>query len=372
MRETPLSKSQETYPSRPKWIHFWLFGPEFGCVKRELPIIETLRLNFKVLLIVQKKHVAPMRKYFPSNKNIEIVSYHQGINLEYNADLTIKLGKILANAIKFVTYQWIRDFRIFRNTIKNYPPGVIVSDFLPYIPLWARLYRIPTIGVYNFSLNYTSFGNALTHKILEFIVTTAYKVSYAFPNKMFIESLVEREIPHAMCIPIIRRYPTPDDCRDSKGNYFIALGDKSNPELILEFFKKVHQFAPQLNFWLALREGGEFINLISPFNIVSTDSAFSTCDIMQKMDGVITKAGFSTVAEALQFKKKIYTIMLKNHPEIQETANTLIAMGLTKPISLSMQPEEVASILTSPFHTEKNSIKFGGEDFILKEIQKHI
>ena len=90
------------------------------------------------------------------------------------------------------------------------------------------------------------------------------------------------------------------------------------------------------------------------------------------MDGVITKAGFSTVAESLQLKKKIYTIMLKNHPEIQETANTLIAMGLTKPISLSMQPEEVASILTSPFQAKKNSIKFGGEDFILKEIQKHI
>ena len=367
-----MSKSQKTYLSGPKWIHFWLFGPEFGCVKRELPIIETLRLNFKVLLIVHKKHVAPIRQYFSSNENIEIVTYHQGINLEYNADLTIKLGKTLANAIKFVAYQWIRDFRIFRNAIKTYPPAVIVSDFLPYIPLWARIHRIPTIGVYNFALNYTSFGNALTHKILEFIVTTAYKVSYAFPDKMFIESLVERKIPHARCIPIIRRYPTPDDCSGSKGNYFIALGGKSNPELILEFFKKVHQFAPQLNFWLALREGGEFINLNSPFNIVSTDSAFSTCDIMQKMDGVITKAGFSTVAESLQFKKKIYTIMLKNHPEIQETANTLIAMGLTKPISLSMQPEEVASILTSPFHTEKNSIKFGGEDFILKEIQKHI
>ena len=372
LREKPLSKSQKTYLSRPRWIHFWLFGPEFGCVKRELPIIEKLRLDFKVLLIVHNRHVAPMRQYFASDKNIEIVTYHQGINLEYNADLTIKLGKTLANAIKFVAYQWIRDFRIFRNAIKTYPPAVIVSDFLPYIPLWSRIHRIPTIGVYNFSLDYTSFGNALTHKILEFIVTTAYKISYRFPNKMFIESLVEREIPHARCIPLIRRYSTPADERDSEGNYFIALGGKSNPELILQFFKKVHKFAPQLKFWLALREGGEFTNMNSPFNIVSTDSAFSTCDMIQKMDGVITKAGFSTVAEALQFKKKIYTIMLKNHPEIQETANALIAMGLTKPISLAMPPEEVAAILTAPFEAGKNAIKFGGEKIVLKEIQKHI
>jgi hypothetical protein len=366
------------------------------------------------LLVVHKNH-APLLRQSVADKNVKITEYRYGIDLAYDTHFNIRRSKTILNILKFVAYQWIKDFWVFKSAVKSNPPGVIVTDFLPYVAVWAKAFKIPSIGIYNYALRVTSFGEDFLSKVLEFVVPKIFKIAYKLPNKMFIESIAASEIPHTdgmdkrggrsltfdepqsrpsgmkflsfgqkfdflranvTLIPIIRRYPEMNDSTDSSKNYptsvcLIALGGKSDPEPMLEFFKSVRRHAPELKFWIVPRENGEFVKTNGVFNIVSTDSPFSTFNVMQKVDGVITKAGFSTVAEALQLNKKLFIITLASHPEIQETANQLVEMGLAKPISLAMEPREVAGILTSPFFSSQK-IKFGGENIVINEIEKYM
>lgn len=353
-----------------KWIHFWLFGPELGCVKRELPIIEALCGKHALLLIVHPAH-APLLRQYLKDKPLEIVAYHHGINLQYDPHFNLRRAKTIWNIAKFVAWQWIKDFAIFKRAVKLYPPAVMVTDFLPYVAAWANIFNIPSLGVYNYSLAFTDFGKGLFNHALALIVPQIFKLAYKCPTQMFIESLVPREIPNATSIPLIRRGPDLNDSSALDNNYLIALGGKSDPRTMLEFFGNVHRCAPALQFWIAPRNGEEISRLGETFHIANTGGPLSTFSLIQRVGGVITKAGFSTVAEALQLRKRLFVIMLANHPEIQETARQLIEMGLAKPISLAMQPQEVAKILAAPFHSDKK-INFGGEKIIISAIEKYM
>jgi uncharacterized protein (TIGR00661 family) len=353
-----------------KWIHFWLFGPELGCVKRELPIIEALCGKYELLLVVHPEHAAPLRQHL-KDKPIAIIAYHHGVNLEYDTHFNLRRAKTIWNIAKFVAWQWMKDFGIFKRVVKLHPPAVIVADFLPYVALWANIFKIPSLGVYNYSLTFTDFGNGLLNRTLAFIVPPIFKLAYKCPTRMFSESLAPREIPNATSIPLLRRGPDTNDSPASEHDYLIALGGKSDPATVLKFFAAVHRHAPELTFRIAPRAGEEFFNLSGAFRIANTGSPLSTFRLMHQVGGVITKAGFSTVAEALQLHKKLFIIMLANHPEIQETAHQLFAMGLAKPLSLAMEPQEVANILTAPFRSDKQ-INFGGEKIIIAAIEKYM
>ncbi len=353
-----------------KWIHFWLFGPEFGCVRRELPIIQSLHAHRNVLLVVHKNHVSPLREYFKDSQ-VEIIPYRHGINLEYDMYLNLNLGRSMLNLARFAAYQWIGDYRIFRNSIKYFTPAVIISDFLPYVSLWARFHHVATIGVYNYAFAYTHFGKGIINRLLNHLVPTLFPVAYRIPNRMFIESISRRELRNGTCIPIIKRHLQEGASCNSKDNFFIALGGKSDPRAILEKFEKVHQIAPQLKFWIAPRNEDEILDSKEVFHIVDLNSPFSTFEIMEKVDGIISKAGFSTVAEALQFKKKLFIIRLENHPEIMETERTLLELGLARSISLDSEPEELVKILTTPFEN-RTEVSIDGMNHVLNEIKKWV
>ncbi|RME01467.1 MAG: hypothetical protein D6814_01455, partial [Calditrichaeota bacterium] len=225
-------------PSRP-WIHFWLFGPEFGCVKRQLPIIEAVAGEMQVLLLVHRNHMKLLKTYF-SDAHIHIRNYPCGINLEYDAHFNLDLRGSIVNLLKFASFQWVKEFAFFKKCINAFPPRVIVTDYMPYIPLWAKLFRIPAIGVYNYALRYTSFGAGFLRKCLSKIVAAIFRLAYRIPEQMFIESLQPFQLTRVIPIPLItRNNPRNNEKRTPTGNrFFIALGGKSNPQKLLGIFKK--------------------------------------------------------------------------------------------------------------------------------------
>ena len=354
-----------------KYIHFWLFGPEFGCVKRQLPIIRHFaHSGVPILLIVHPIHVPLLKRFFDS-PNIEIKSYKYSFSLEYDSQLNFRLWYSISGFLNWFLYRWYFDWKTFLKAVKEFPPKLIVHDFLPYVAFWAKLKSIPVFGVYNYCLKYTSFGKGFIARLLQQIILPLFRIAYRLNDKMFIESFVDCQVPHALTIPVIRRYPEQVGISKSEPlHFFLALGGKSNPHKLLAFFSAVHKINPAIKFWIAPRTEDESLPKDEAFEILKPAHPFELGPFWEKVDGVITKAGFSTVAEALQFGKKLFILPLVNHPEIQETAQSLQQLSLAKNIYMNMPFQEAARILNEDFPYSNNKIPFGGETVLIAEIEE--
>ncbi|MDQ7063075.1 MAG: hypothetical protein Q9P90_02385 [candidate division KSB1 bacterium] len=355
------------------WVHFWLFGPEFGCVKRELPIVRALGGRARRLLLVHPRHEPLLREVFANDPTVHVQAYRHGLHLAYRPDFDLDLRRTTIHLLKFAAYRWLADWRMFRRAVREHFPAVIVNDFLPQVSLWARWQRLPCIGVYNYALHETDFGRGPYRRLLSLLVPTLLRLAYWLPRRMFIETLYDRVPRPAVRIPLIRRFAANEGTAAPKHRYFLALGGHSQPQAVLDYFERVAKHAPGIQLLIAPRHRDEPSPRSRMFEQVPLPNPLQTELLYTEISGVITKAGFTTVAEALQTGKALFLLPLASHPEIRETERTLLQTGRATVIRLTDPPERTADLLRHP-PQPKESLEelFGGEQVVLQEILRYL
>ena len=85
-------------------IDFWVFGPERGCLMREIPIIRQLSVeNVRFRIFAHKNHISLIQSSL-TGLNIEIVPYRFGLSLKYNKNYDINIFQTLISLIQYMFF----------------------------------------------------------------------------------------------------------------------------------------------------------------------------------------------------------------------------------------------------------------------------
>ena len=327
--------------SKPPLLDFWFFGPERGHLMRTVSIIREMavRRELRLRLFVHPQHRELARRLLPQSQHT-IETYPGGLQLSYNADLDFAVGRTFRSILKYALYNaWI-DYRVFLRAVKVERPALIVTDFIPLVPLYAWRAGIPIVGIYNYLLKETSLGHGPLRRLAAWEVGRLYRRMYRLCTRMILGNFASNPPPGAnirLVPPIARRATrSRSEVRRSLGAdqrplVYLSMGGGNTPQTdsYLRRFKLVAQDS-QVQLLLLPRDDQESRRLKEhyPDYLVGDGDWVETQEVIAAADLVISRAGFTTVAEALKAGVPLLLWHVEAHPEIRETENNLLGQGL--------------------------------------------
>ncbi len=346
-------------------IDFWIFGPERGCLMREVPIIRQLAVaNIRFRIFAHKDHKSLIQSSL-KDLSFEFIPYRFGLSLKYTKNYDIAIFRTLISLAQYVFFVSISHYSLFRKNIKKQRPTLIVNDFLPLIPIFAHLHKLPIAGVYNYRLHYTGLGESFFHRMLSWGVHTAFTKMYALHQPMLIEQIYPQPFEgHTIEIPIIARSVVESktsvlaqlNLQKDETNIYLSLGGgatKINKQ-ILNVFSDIGS-AQNWNIILHPRNKYEMEWLgkhYPQFTLVPYDWV-ETQDILQCASVVVARAGFTTVAECLKLNIPLVLWHMEKHPEIRETENFLKENNLCAGIIHEHDaPDTIAKTIKQGLHND--------------------
>jgi len=374
-------------------IDLWVFGPERGCLMRAVPVIQALHQadkNIRFRLFVHKDHLKIVHKVLPV-EDFKAISYGRGLRFSYNKNFDIKIFSTIANIAHYATWGFVKHYFLFRRSIKIDRPIIVLNDFMPLTPLFGLLHDLPVIGLYNYVLKETSLGNSLVRRVLSASILLAYNMIYALHTKLFIEQLLpEKDISGRWeSVPVIARETTADSASvrallgvdpDQK-LVFLSLGGggSTSPKAFLEKFS-LSSHEPSWKMLISPRSIDEanWIRSHYPDFILSDPEDFETQNLIAASDLIITRAGFTTVAEAVQHNVPLLIWSMKIHPEIRETEQMLKKLGAaTDFLRETDSPEELKekirlSLENKRAKEEIMKLPRSGADVAVKNIMQYL
>jgi len=308
-------------------MHFWIFGPEYGCLTREILIIEKYLKtnNYEITLYIHKNHNEFVKNIFKDK--VKIINYGFSIKLVYKNNLDINIIQTYFNLLMFVLIGSVRQFLMFRKSLKENP--IVITDFLPQIIIFAKILRKPIIGIYNYSLDYISLGKNPFAEVLSFFMAKIYKLTYNFCSISFIEQIAKKDNykNRVFVSPIARNILIDNEkireelnVRSDEKLIFLSIGGNSNPTEIMTKFHKIIE-KTKYKILILPRDDFELKQFKEKYKlfVYPKKTVYDTQNYMCSCDLVISKAGFGTIGECLNNNCKILPIHLERHAEIRET-----------------------------------------------------
>jgi UDP-N-acetylglucosamine:LPS N-acetylglucosamine transferase len=351
----PFTKSKVVAKSTPL-IDFWVFGPERGCLMREIPIIRKIRENqrIRIRLFVHPRHVELVHQLLPGD-DTECLAYPGGVTFSYKPNLDFDTLATAQSILAYIFWRGWKDYFLFRKALKRERPSLVVNDFLPLVPIYARLHKIRVIGIYNYLLEETSFGRSLWHRILSFNIDLFFPIIYRSCEQMILERIIppakDRDNIHFVSpiardvtcnIPELRLKITDSDLP----LVFLSLGGGNTGFVAdyLEHFRPIAR-AGQVQFLLSPRSSSEEQSLKEtyPEFIIANSGWNETQDLIAACDLVIARTGFTTVAETLKARVPLLIWHLESHPEIRETEVVLLEHHLAAGVLYADDSEDMVS-----------------------------
>ncbi len=326
---------------KPPLLDFWFFGPERGHLMKTVSIIRemTVRQELRLRLFVHPQHRELARRLLPELQHT-IETYPGGLQLSYNADLDFAVGRTFRSILKYALYNGWRDYRVFRRAVRAERPALIVNDFIPLVPLYAWRAGIPIVGIYNYLLKETSLGDGKLRRLAAWGVERLYRYMYRLCTVMILGNFDSNPPPGPnirLVPPIARRaIRSRSEVRRSLGAderplVFLSMGGGNTPQTdsYLRRFRLVAQ-DPQVQLLLLPRDDQESRRLKQhyPEYLVGEGDWVETQEVIAAADLVISRAGFTTVAESLKAGVPLLLWHVESHPEIRETENNLLGQGL--------------------------------------------
>lgn len=318
-----------------KKIDVWLFGPEFGCVNRELPLLQYLgEKGCQIRVFCHKRHEKYLGSLLP---NCRIIPYKNSIQFSYKNNFDLDFAATSRNILSFTFFRWMSEYLFFRKHVKKNPPDFILNDFMPHIVFFAKWHNIKMAGIYNYHLNTVSFGQGFIRKLFALITQKAYHFIYNTCSLLLLESLENKTSANSnirYIEPIVRDFQ-PLNLNQTLGYnkkkyIFISLGGNFNPDYILDKLNSLATKIPEYGFIIVPRYPEDLSNFAKyPALITITD--IEPYKLIMNVDLLITKAGFQTISEGLAGKAKILLWDLPSHCEISETAQLMTRLKLTPP-----------------------------------------
>ncbi len=308
---------------------------------RQVSIIRAMRQQkpVRIRLFVHPGHRELTSQLLPGS-DTDILTYPGGLTFVYNEQLDFKVSATFRAILRYAFYDGWRDFRYFLKAVKQERPVLIVNDFLPLVPLYAQLTKIPVAGVYNYLLAETSLGKGPLRRLLGWCVKRLFLLVYRLCHLLVLERLQPSSDHHlGNQVPLVARSQTrPADvvrqqiAAADKPLIFLSLGGGNTPltERYLARFGTIAREG-RWQFLLLPRtpEEEEYLRREQSEFLIGNNQWVETQDIIAACDLVITRAGFSTVAECLKARVPPLIWHLATHPEIRETDDELLRSGLS-------------------------------------------
>ncbi len=306
---------------------------------REIPVIRVL-LNSKIdfRLFVHQDHLPLIDLLLPGFEG-EVIPYPDSQLLVYTADFNIDVRKTLRALSRYAITAVSKHYKLFQQALRNRRPDLVLNDFIPFTPLFCRLHGIPVLGVYNYRLNYTRLGKTITRKLLSVGIRQVYALMYFLHKAIIIEQINPQPAPGIIPAPIIARKPIRRPVQVKQNLHlsdlhpliFLSLGGGATTATT-RYLSIFHWIAENTNWQIVLvprsaPEGTELATSYPCFKIAPSNW-LETQDIINAADLVIARAGFTTVAEALQARVPLLLWHMENHPEIRETEQWLLDNNL--------------------------------------------
>ncbi len=321
-------------------IDFWIFGPERGCLMREIPIIRQMAQHpFQFRIFSHKKH-EPLIHASLGGLDYTMVPYPSGLSLFYKQNLDIAIYRTLASLMVYALVTSVRHYLLFRREIQQRTPSLVINDYLPFVPVYAQMHRIPVVGIYNYRIQYTSLGKGVFKRILSRGIRLFFSLMYSLHDPMIVEQILPENTNNGTReVPVIARGVIEEkstvmnrlgiDPKDTAIYLSLGGGATALNETLLGQFERMgtsrgwkiflHPRSEKESDWLTKR--------FPSFSLIPYDWV-ETQDVFQCMSTVVARAGFTTVAECIRLKIPLILWHMETHPEIRETEEYLVSNNL--------------------------------------------
>ncbi|HDR05292.1 MAG TPA: hypothetical protein ENN84_08625 [Candidatus Marinimicrobia bacterium] len=345
-------------------VHFWIFGPELGCLTRELPLIEALlECAYTVRCFVHAKHVTFLQNYLGGRAIVH--AYPSGIELKYTASFDLDVLRSVKSVLAFVFWGFWQHYRLFRRG--RFEKPLIISDFLPHIHLFAKIHGLHCVGIYNYALKNRHFGNSPFHKLVSQSATALFRLSYRLVDEMILEQIIPQSQPglFTAVTPMARKISRSQESIRSELHVnphekliFLSVGGNSNPKSWLERFSHVAALYSG-KFLLIPRNIYELSTWkrTYPHFLLPSEISDDVHNYIAACDLVISKAGFGTVRETLAAGLPFLPLHLPHHPEIGETERVLLENNLAvATISEADSPVEILNKIKKSLENQERPL----------------
>jgi len=318
-----------------KTIAFYISNHGFGHASRNIPIVQNLLKlddDIKVIIKTDTMQLEFMRQAL-SNYNSRIVYYDEGVDLglilKKNSQLVDK-ARLKCELNRFIS-TWETRIEKEKIFLKENKVSFIVSDIVPWIFEASDQMNIKSLLISNFTwteIYKELFDNDIPEVYASFYKKADYVFEYPFSDNMNINTdkvskvgLSCREFNETVVESLKNKFKKP--------LIFISLGRSVDINNEIEVEGLPYDFIYTEGIKL---KGNNTHKLPIDTN--------NTHDYIKASEVIITKAGWSTVSEAIYAKKPIIVL---NRPEIKEDKNTvssLLKLNIAKAIEFNQLNSE--------------------------------
>lgn len=301
------------------------WGPELGCVNREIPILEKIK-DHDIVFYSHYTHKELLNHFFP-NETKYFYSSMPKIYYDERQDLNTTMS--LFSTVEFATIRFIPSFINFKKIISKEKPDIVLNDFIPPLAIYCSILNIPSYIVFNYIYQYSTNG------LISRFFADALKITYSLSLHNYVETIFPEENERkkfTFISPIakstsMKRKDFNQELNVKKSDtiiFFSRGGSFYDDKFLKEIHRKNFEY-PDIKFLLLPRTQSElkffkdnFPNFIFPKSYI-----FDTYNYIGNSDLVITKCGFRTVSEAIKNKVPILPLNTSKHPEVSDTEKVL-------------------------------------------------
>ncbi len=249
-----------------------------------------------------------------------------GMKISYRS-FNFELSSTLLNALSY-PFTFYKDYGYLSKIIENFKPDVIISDSEPSSFITAGIKNIKRVMVMNI-LNVLHEKKYFRKEELKKFSRQIYVLKQIEKNvikradRLIIPSLYKYKTDEKINLvpPIIREnilnLPSPkkliEKLKPKNNFYLVSLGGSDMTRESYSSFLRILSEFKDINFVLSsnycTRKRINFKN-ITIFPLIKNFTEY-----LKICEGIICTAGFSTISEALAFKKPMFLIPVNNHVE---------------------------------------------------------
>lgn len=347
-------------------ILYGLPSEGMGHATRSKVIIEHLLQKHDVQIVTSDRAFTFLSKHFPGR-----VHQIEGFHLAYT-NAVVSVGKTILMTLKNAPKNLVRNFNQYNDTIKQFNPDVVISDFESFTHFYAKLHRKPLISIDNMQIihrsrlditipdtekaNYKLAKQLIKAKVSgadHYVITTFFQPPLRKPNTTYVDAILRHEI---------------IDAKTSTKNHILVYQTSTSQQDLIQQLNKIpdEQF---IVYGLNKEEVHQNVSL-KKFSEGEFISNFASCK------AVLANGGFSLLSEAVYLQKPVMSVPIQQQFEQFVNAAYIEKLGYGRHFS-SFTADHIKAFLYDLVHfklslskVKQNGNKYTFEviDGLLKEI----
>ncbi len=294
-------------------ILYGIAGEGMGHLMRSKPILKHLLEEHEIVIVSSRKPYKLLSQEF---KNVHEI---HGLHISYRNNEAKHFMTFLENLINFPGGA-LYSFKKLLKIVRSFKPDIIISDFEPFTPVIARIFRIPVISIDNMHIVTNCKNKIPLRYYKDYIVTKLLvksfvsKGDYFLINTFFYPKIKKKNT--YLFPPILREDII--GVKPKKNNHILVYQTTGTNKKLKEILKKIDYKFIIYGFNISKKEKNMIFRKFNEKTFIKDLSSSSA---------VITNGGFTTISEALSLGKPILSEPIKKHFEQIITAMNIDKLG---------------------------------------------